>query len=75
MDDDNTAWLRTAIDEYGWPGRTLVGAEGAHAAWLIAQHADRSPAFQRRCLKLLENAVAAGEAEAADLAYLTDRVL
>jgi hypothetical protein len=75
MDDANTAWLRTVLDEVGWPGRTLVGADGAHAAWLIAQHADRHPAFQRRCLRLLERAVASGEALPADLAYLTDRVL
>lgn len=47
---------------------------GAHAAWLIAQHADRRPAFQRRCLKLLTHAVASGEASAAGLTHLTDRV-
>ena len=75
MDDANTAWLRTVIVRVGWPGRTLVGADGAHAAWLIAQHADRHPAFQRRCLKLLDRAVACGEAAPADLAHLTDRVL
>jgi Sulfotransferase family len=75
MDDANTAWLRTVVDRVGWPGRTLVGSDGAHAAWIIAQHADRHPAFQRRCLKLLECAVARGEAWPADLAYLTDRLL
>lgn len=75
MDDANTAWLRTVVDRVGWPGCALVGADGAHAAWLIAQHADRHPAFQRRCLKLLERAVACDEASPADLAHLTDRVL
>jgi hypothetical protein len=75
MDDANTAWLRTLVDQIGWPGRTVVGADGAHAAWLIAQHADRHPAFQRRWLGLLERAVADGEASPADLAHLTDRVL
>ena len=75
MDDANTAWLRKVVDRVGWPGRMLVGADGAHAAWLIAQHADRHPEFQRRCLKLLERAVACGEASRADLAHLTDRVL
>ena len=75
MDDANTAWLRAVVKRIGWPGRTLVGAEGAHAAWLIAQHADRQPAFQRSCLKLLERAAARGEASPVDLAYLTDRVL
>jgi hypothetical protein len=75
MDDANTAWLRAVVKRVGWPGHTLVGAEAAHAAWLIAQHADRHPAFQRSCLKLLERAVASGEASPVDLAYLTDRVL
>jgi hypothetical protein len=75
VDDDNTAWLEQVVDLVGWPGRSRVGAEGAHAAWLLAQHADRHPALQERWLTLLEIAVAAGEASAADFACLTDRVL
>lgn len=75
VDDDNGAWLEGVIDTVGWPGWSLVGEEGAHAAWLLAQHADRRPELQRRCLPLLAAAVAAGEASPADLAYLTDRVL
>jgi hypothetical protein len=75
VDDDNAAWLSQVVDEVGWPGTSLAGEEGAHAAWLLAQHADRYPEVQQQCLKLLEQAVAAGEASAADLAHLTDRVL
>jgi hypothetical protein len=75
MDEENAQWLETVLDDAGWPGRTRVGDEGAHAAWLIAQHADRRPALQRRCLALLKQAVAAGDASKTDLAYLTDRVL
>jgi DNA-directed RNA polymerase subunit RPC12/RpoP len=75
VDDDNTAWLAQVVDLVGWPGRSLVGAEGAHAAWLLAQHADRHPALQERWLTLLEKAAAAGEASPADFACLTDRVL
>jgi len=75
IDDDNAAWLTEVVEAVGWPGRSLVGDQGAQAAWLLALHADRYPALQRRCLKLLEEAVAAGEASPADLAYLTDRVL
>jgi len=74
VDDVNAAWLSDVIDEVGWPGRSLAGEEGSHAAWLLAQHADRYPEHQQRCLELLEQAVAAGEASAADLAHLTDRV-
>lgn len=75
VDDDNTSWLKDVVDAVGWPGCSLVGDEGTHSAWMLAQHADRDRAFQRRCLELLKRAVAEGEASPRDLAYLTDRVL
>jgi hypothetical protein len=74
IDDENAVWLREVVTKFGWPGRSLVGDDGAHAAWLLAQHADRDPALQKHCLTLLEQAVAASEAEPRDLAFLTDRV-
>jgi hypothetical protein len=74
-DAANLPWLRQLITDVGWPGKSLVGEDGAKDAWLLAQHADRDPAFQRRCLDLLTAAVEAGEAEVVDQAYLTDRVL
>jgi hypothetical protein len=74
IDDENAVWLREVVTKFGWPGRSLVGDDGAHAAWLLAQHADRDPALQKHCLILLEQAVVASEAEPRDLAFLTDRV-
>jgi hypothetical protein len=74
IDAENAERLRQIVAEHGWPGRSLVGEQGAHDAWLIAQHADRQPEFQRQALELLADAVARGEASARDLAYLTDRV-
>jgi hypothetical protein len=62
------------IDQYGWPGKTLVGEEGADAAWLIVQHDIGNPALQRRSLPLLREAVARGEAHGWQLAMLTDRI-
>ncbi len=73
VDQDNTARLRDIIARYGWPDHRLVGAAGAHAAWLLAQHAP--PDRHEEWLPLLQDAVTRGEASPADLAYLTDRVL
>ena len=76
LDAENLLWLKQVIAEHGWPGRTLVGEDGAHSAWLLAQNAAASDgAFQQRCLDLLTAAVDAGEAARRELAYLTDRVL
>ena len=75
IDADNTAWLEALVSRDGWPGRDRVGEDGAHAAWLIAQHADRRPELQRRFLDALEASVACGQATPTDLAHLTDRVL
>ena len=74
IDGDNTRWLGEVLDARGWPGRTLVGEDGAEAAWLLAQHADRDPARQRAFLQALRDAVDNGEASPAQLAYLEDRV-
>jgi len=74
-DGANLPWLRRVVTDRGWPGKSLVGKDGAQAAWLLAQHADRDPAFQRQCLDLLTAAVERGEATIVQQAYLTDRVL
>jgi hypothetical protein len=75
LDHDHTEALREMVDAVGWPGRSMVGEAAATAAWLIVQHADHDPAFQRRCLALLEKAAENGEAEPRLVAFLTDRVL
>ena len=72
---DNTEWLGGIIQEWGWPGRSLVGDDGADVAWLLAQHSDHDPTLQRRCLDLLAVAADCGDASPSNLAYLTDRVL
>lgn len=71
---ENAAELEKMIDENGWTGKSLVGADGAEAAWLIVQHAISLPEFSRRCLKLLAEAVETGEAEPYQFAYLQDRI-
>lgn len=70
----NAECLDRIIDEFGWPGKSLVGSDGAEAAWLILQHAIGSPAFQRKCLPTLWEAVEADEMPAYQVAYLDDRI-
>ncbi len=74
IDEDNTAWLAEVIEQHGWPGKTEVGEDGAHSAWLLVQHADRNREFQKKCLELMK-AEPEGEVAGKDIAYLTDRVL
>ena len=74
IDEENTRWLAEVLSARGWPGRTLVGEDGAGAAWLLAQHADRDPVQQRAFLHALRSAAAQGQASRAHLAYLEDRV-
>ncbi|MFO0935993.1 MAG: DUF6624 domain-containing protein [Gemmataceae bacterium] len=75
IDTENRNWLKERIEKEGWPTISRVGKDGAHAAWLLVQHADSNREFQKECLKKIEVAVANKEAAPIDLAYLTDRVL
>ncbi len=70
----NAAELEQLIDENCWLGKSLVGVDGAEAAWRIVQHSISRPEFQRKCLKLIEKAVAENEAEPYQFAYLHDRI-
>jgi hypothetical protein len=74
VDQKNRARLKVVVDRHGWPGKSLVGRDGAHAAWLLVQHADGDLAFQKRCLELMK-AAPEGDVEPKDIAYLADRVL
>jgi hypothetical protein len=74
VDRKNLVRMKEIVDRSGWPGKTLVGSDGAQAAWLLVQHADSDVCFQKRCLALINAAVKKGEASPEQMAYLTDRV-
>jgi len=57
-----------------WPARAQVGADGASAAWRIAQHAIGEPARMRAWLPLVQAAAATGDANPAEVAMLEDRI-
>ncbi len=71
---ENVDWLRGVIQEHGWPHHTMVGEDGAEAAWLLAQHADTDVELQRLCLALMTEAHARGQVAAEHFAALSDRV-
>ncbi|MBI3468052.1 MAG: HEAT repeat domain-containing protein, partial [Planctomycetes bacterium] len=73
LDAKNTARMKEIVEGHGWPGKRLVGSDGAGAAWLLVQHADRDLPFQKRCLELLQT-MPTGEVEPRNIAYLIDRV-
>ena len=74
VDSRHLGRLKEIVDQYGWPGKSLVGEDGSHAAWLLVQHATQDPEFMNRCRDLMDRAVKHGEASAKDYAYLVDRV-
>jgi len=72
---ENARKLELMIEENsGWLGKSLVGNDGADAAWLIVQHAISLPEFSRKCLRLIEEAATENEAESSHAAYLHDRI-
>jgi hypothetical protein len=70
----NAARLTRIMAEYGWPGGSLAGEDGAWAAWIVLQHAIDDPPLQRRGLELLKLAGAQGDVPLAFLAMLEDRI-
>jgi hypothetical protein len=74
QDYARTARLMEIIHEHGWPTHSLVGEDGASAAWLVAQHADFDVEFQEVALTLMRAAARQGEVDVTEVAYLADRV-
>lgn len=74
LDRKNAQRLKEIIKGIGWPTISKVGVEASWAAWLIAQHADHNPRFQKECLALIEKAFQEKDVHPINLAYLTDRV-
>ena len=65
--------LKKMINQIGWPTISKVGKKASFAAWLIAQHADQDPKFQKYCLNLMLSVK--NDVEKKNIAYLTDRIL
>lgn len=66
--------LSLIIEQIGYPSISLVGTQGANAAWIIIQHAISLPQFMKDCFTLLKLAVSKKDANPLHLAYLEDRI-
>jgi len=75
IDEKNLKWLRGLIRDSGFPNADQVGEDGVHLAWLLLQHADYDPQFQRSMLPALVERWKHHELPGDDLARLTDRIL
>ncbi|MDB5101549.1 MAG: hypothetical protein JWM80_5970 [Cyanobacteria bacterium RYN_339] len=70
VDGANLEALKAIVSMHHWPGSDLVGTDGTHMFWLLITHMDGDRPFQLACLPMLEAAVKAKLADAADLAAL-----
>lgn len=66
--------LEAIVRKYGYPGIKQVGEKSANNFWLLVQHADAHPEFQRLVLKLMLAEVQRKNASPRNYAYLSDRV-
>lgn len=73
-DKASQRWLKQWLAQRGWPRISVEGERAAHAAWLVAQHADHDVALQKTVLAAMEPLLASKDVDATDYAYLYDRV-
>jgi len=62
------------LDEYGFVGYDLAGEEGSRNFWLIVQHSDHNPEFQKEALQQMNIEVKKGNANSNNYGLLIDRV-
>ncbi len=74
IDAENEKPLKEIFKTYGFPTPAMVGYGGTNAAWLLLQHQDQDPAWQRRWLKPLTQLAKRHELSPEDYALFVDRV-
>ena len=71
-DSINLIKIEKILDERGWLGANIIGAQGNGTLFLVIQHADIET--QLKYLPMMRDAVKIGNARASSLALLEDRV-
>lgn len=66
--------LEEILNQYGYPGYDLVGEKAEQAYWVMVQHSDFDPEFQKKVLVELEKQVQKDNANSRNFGLLTDRV-
>jgi len=74
-DRSNLIVAKKIVQEYGFPGYSLVGQEGSNKFWAIIQHCDDDLAFQKKVSTMMDNEVKSHNASPENLAMLKDRIL
>lgn len=69
-----TIRVKEMFDKYGFPGYDKVGKDGSKNFWLLVQHSDKHPEFQKKVLQAMNKEVKKENAIPGDYAYLYDRV-
>jgi len=62
------------FSQYGFPGFAQIGEQGSRNFWLIVQHCDKFPEFQKKVLLAMDKEVKGNNADPNNYAYLFDRV-
>jgi len=71
-DSINLIKVIKVLDEKGWVGKDVVGAQANQTLFLVIQHSDLK--YQQKYLPMMREAVKKGNANSGNLAYLEDRV-
>lgn len=74
IDAANQRVLKRLLDTRGWPFISRYGEEADQSAFLIAQHATRDRALQKRVLDILARALPRKETSGENYALLFDRI-
>ena len=73
QDEKNRESIIKILDEFGYPGKTMVGDETSKAAWYVIQHSD--PETMGKYLPMIKEAGEKGELHQAYVATMEDRYL
>ncbi|MFD2917126.1 DUF6624 domain-containing protein [Psychroserpens luteus] len=70
----NQKRAKEILDKYGFVGFDLAGENGSRNFWMVAQHSDHNPEFQKEVLKEMKKEVDKQNAISTNYGLLVDRV-